>query len=68
MQNHPDRNALDFPGWLKGKRERAPVLIEPWVEAIKRDYGKKYGPLTLRIKRSRCSSGSSDSKYVCVGE
>ncbi|KAI0801391.1 alpha/beta-hydrolase [Fomes fomentarius] len=39
MQNHPDRNALDFPSWLKGKQERAPVLIEPWVEAIKRDYG-----------------------------
>ncbi|TFK91184.1 alpha/beta-hydrolase [Polyporus arcularius HHB13444] len=39
MQKHPDRDQFDFPGWVKAKQERAAVLIPPWVEAIKKDYG-----------------------------
>ena len=41
LTKHPDRQApgFDFQDWLKRKQARAPELVGPWVEAIRKDYG-----------------------------
>ncbi len=69
MQKHPDRDQFDFPGWVKAKQQRAAVLIPPWVEAIKKDYGE------CRYKRSSGTtpltaelSGGEETQYFCVGK
>ncbi len=41
MTKHPDRQAagFDYQDWLVQKRARAPELVGPWIEAIRKDYG-----------------------------
>ena len=48
MTKHPDREApgFDYKVWIEGKKARAPQLVGPWVEAIRRDYG---GPDTKYV-------------------
>ena len=71
MTKHPDRQApgFDYQEWMKRKQARAPELIAPWIEAIRKDYGE---PSIIRVARASIDSsyhlGSSESKYVCVGE
>ncbi|KAI0756159.1 alpha/beta-hydrolase [Daedaleopsis nitida] len=43
MQEHPDREAFDFNGWLKAKQARAATLIPPWIKTIRKDYGYCFG-------------------------
>lgn len=42
MTKHPDREApgFDWQEWLVRKQTRAPELIGPWIEAIRKDYGQ----------------------------
>ncbi|KAI9069681.1 alpha/beta-hydrolase [Trametes sanguinea] len=41
---HKDDPGWDRQGWIKQKRERAAVLLPPWIEAVRAQYGtdKKY--------------------------
>ena len=43
------REEMDYPAWKEKKQERAKVLIPPWVEAIRKDYGKQTTGSTLFI-------------------
>ncbi|RPD64754.1 alpha/beta-hydrolase [Lentinus tigrinus ALCF2SS1-6] len=43
MQKYPDRSKLDYEAWRPKKQARAAVLIPPWVEAVKKDYGYCFG-------------------------
>ena len=41
MIEHPDgKTSFDYPGWIKAKKQRAAILVPPWVEAIRRDFGR----------------------------
>ena len=40
MVQHPNRDEFDYVAWRTRKQERAAILIPPWVEAIRKDYGK----------------------------
>ncbi|KAI0714662.1 alpha/beta-hydrolase [Earliella scabrosa] len=39
MVQHPNRDEFDYVAWRTRKQERAAILIPPWVEAIRKDYG-----------------------------
>ncbi|TBU38236.1 alpha/beta-hydrolase [Dichomitus squalens] len=60
MTKHPDREApgFDYKEWIAGKKARAPQLVGPWVEAIRRDFG---GPDTKYV----CVGYCFGAPYVC---
>lgn len=47
MIKHPNRDEFDYIAWRTGKQERAAILVPPWVDAVKKQYGT---PLCPSIK------------------
>lgn len=62
MTKHPDRQApgFDYKEWMAGKQARAPQLVGPWVEAIRRDYGS---PDSKYVCVGKCAFPSQAGQY-----
>lgn len=47
---HVDEKGFDVQAWIKEKQARTAVLLPPWVEAVRAQYGER-GVSSVRAER-----------------